>query len=262
MSRASLKSVSRLIDIANEEKPVAEQFLSDLCRSIELDDEKAWAIPSKTFKPSGMRCPRENYYTLMGVEPDKGSTSHSMIGIVNSGTDTHERIQLAVSKMCTNGIDCYYVDVGEFVKSRNLTDIVVREQKGFETKLYNKKYNISFMCDGIIKYKGKYYILEIKTETSNKWYSRTGVDKKHFNQAIAYSFSLKLDNVLFVYIDRDMCHKKAYMFEVTDEMRNSLVDYIENVNGYVERKIAPPKPDTITKGICNYCMYQTQCRKE
>ena len=204
MSRASLKSVSRLIDIANDEKPVNEQFLTDVCRSIELESEKHWGIPSKTFKPSGMRCPRDNYYTLMGVEPDKGSTSHNMIGIVNSGSDIHERMQSAISKMKDNGIDCEYVSVPDFIESRGLTDLVIREQYGYETKLYNTKYNISFMLDGIIKYRGKYYILEIKTETSNKWYSRDGVDKKHHNQGIAYSLNMGLSDVMFLYIDRDM----------------------------------------------------------
>lgn len=262
MSRASLKSVSRLIDIANEEKSVEEQFLTDLCRSIELDSERYYKLPSKTFKPSGMRCPRDNYYTLMGVEPDKGSASHNMIGIVNSGSDIHERTQSAISKMKDNGMYCEYVSVPDFIKSRELDDLVIREQHGYETKLYNTKYNISFMLDGIIKYRGKYYILEIKTETSNKWYSRDGVDKKHYNQAIAYSLNMGLDDVMFLYIDRDMFNKKTYIFHVTDDMRKSMVEYMDNVNGYVERQIVPPKPKDMAKNVCAYCGYQSQCRKD
>lgn len=262
MSRASLKSVSRLINIANEEKPIEEQFLTDLCRSIELDSEKHWKLPSRTFKPSGMRCPRDNYYTLMGVEPDKGSSSHNMIGIVNSGSDIHDRMQTAISGMIENGMSCEYVSVPDFIKERGIDDLVIREQHGHETKLYNTKYNISFMLDGIIRYKGKYFILEIKTETSNKWYSRAEVDKKHYNQAIAYSLNMGLNDVMFLYIDRDMLNKKTYIFHVTDKMRNEMVKYIENVNGYVKRQIVPPKPNDIAKNICTYCGYQSQCRKD
>lgn len=262
MSRASLKSVSRLIDIANEEKSVEEQFLTDLCRSIELDSEKYYKLPSKTFKPSSLTCGVNSYYQIMGVEPDKGSASHNMIGIVNSGSDIHERIQSAISKMKDNGMYCEYVSVPDFIKSRELDDLVIREQHGYETKLYNTKYNISFMLDGIIKYRGKYYILEIKTETSNKWYSRDGVDKKHYNQAIAYSLNMGLDDVMFLYIDRDMLGKKTFLFHVTDEMRRNMIDYIETVNGYVERQIVPPKPENITKNICAYCNYQIQCKKD
>ena len=39
-----------------------------------------------------------------------------------------------------------------------------------ETKLYHKKLNMSFMTDGIIRYKGKYFIFEFKKETSDKFY--------------------------------------------------------------------------------------------
>lgn len=262
MSRESLKSVARLIDLATHENSVEDEFLHDLCRSIEITEEKSWGtLPSKTFKPSSMNCKRYSYYQITGAKPDEGRASHTMIGIVNSGSDAHVRIQNAVMNMADNDMDCEWIDVGEFVSSRSLDDIVIREKLGTETKLYNKRYNISFMCDGIIKYKGKYYILEIKTETSNKWYNRSGVDKKHFNQAIAYSLSLQLDNVLFLYIDRDMSNKKSYMFTVTDEMRNNLVKYIEEVDGYVERQIAPPRKD-VEKRVCNTCNYQTQCRKD
>ena len=263
MSRASLNSVSRLIDIANNSASMSieNQFLQDLCRSIEMSADKGWKIPSKTFKPSSMQCKRNSYYQLMGVEPDKGTSTHTMIGIVNSGSDAHERIQSAVNEMCENNMDCYYIDVEGFINDRELKDIAVREKLGFETKLYNEKYNISFMCDGIIQYKKKYYILEIKTETCSKWYSRTGVDKKHYNQAIAYSLSLGLNDVIFLYVDRDMSNKKAYMFTVTDEMRQGLVDYIEDVRGYVDRQIAPPKDD-VEKRVCQYCAYQSQCRKD
>lgn len=262
MSRDSLKSVIRLIDAANDTESVEEQFLHDLCRSIEMNASKSNRKPSQTFKPSSMNCKRNSYYQIVGADTDDSSgTTHTSIGIVNSGTDTHIRIQDAIAHMQDNGMDCRYVDVGDFVFGRNLEDIVVREKNGPETKLYNKKYNISFMCDGIIEYKGKYYILEIKTETSNKWYSRTGVDKKHYNQAITYSLSLGLNKVIFLYIDRDMSNKKAYMFDVTDEMRHGIIDYIADVDGYVERNIVPPKED-IPKNICNYCGYQTQCRKD
>lgn len=250
-----------MIDAANSKQSVEEEFLNDLCRSIEITDEKGWGLPSKTFKPSGMNCKRGCYYQIMGVEPDRGNSSHTMIGICNSGSDIHLRIQTAVEGMKDNGMDCEYIDVGEFVAQRNLPNIKVRGKVGAETKLYNELYNISFMCDGIIKYKGRYYILEIKTETSSKWYTRTGVDKKHYNQAIAYSLSLGLDRVLFLYVDRDMNNKKTYMFEVTEKMRDNLVQFIKEVDGYVDRQIVPPKEE-IEKRICNYCSYQTQCRRD
>jgi CRISPR/Cas system-associated exonuclease Cas4 (RecB family) len=164
--------------------------------------------------------------------------------------------------MKQNGIDCDWINVAEFVQSRGLDYLTIREQVGAETKLYDTRYNISFMCDGIVKYKGKYYILEFKTETSSKWYTRNGVDPKHYHQAMSYSNSLQLDNVIFVYIDRDMLNMKAFLFEVTDEMRQEIVDYAVDVAGYVERKIVPPKRADASSQKCRYCGYQSQCRKD
>lgn len=262
MGRDSLKNVNRLINLANEVVPDNEMFLADFKRSVEMTDMKNQGISSPTFKPSSLNCKRGCYYQITQVVPDKGHASFNMIGICNSGTDIHVRVQTAVMQMIDNGIDCEWIDVGEYIEERGLDYLIVRERRGTETKLYDTRYGtyISFMCDGIIKYKGKYYILEIKTESSNKWYSREGVDTKHYKQAISYSNSFQLDDVLFLYVERDLLNMKAFIFHVTDDMRNELVHFFNDVQGYVERKIAPPKP-TDTK-ICRYCNYIEQCKKD
>lgn len=184
----NLKNIARLIDTANSKTSVEEAFLSDLKRSIELTAIKESRPPSQTYKPSSMNCIRSMYYQVTGAE-SQDTPNFTNVGICNSGSDIHERIQSAVSKMKDNGMDCEYVDVRAFVESRNLEDIEIKEQNGFETKLYNKRYNISFMCDGIIRYRSKYYILELKTEASFKFQTRAEVDPKHYNQGIAYSLS-------------------------------------------------------------------------
>lgn len=254
----NLKNIARLIDTANSKTSVEEAFLSDLKRSIELTAIKESRPPSQTYKPSSMNCIRGMYYQVMGAEP-QDTPNFTNIGICNSGSDIHERIQSAVSKMKDNGMDCEYVDVRTFVESRNLEDIEIKEQNGFETKLYNKRYNISFMCDGIIRYRSKYYILELKTEASFKFQTRAGVDPKHYNQGIAYSLSTGLDEVIFVYINRDILDMKSFMFKVTDEMRQSVIDKITECQGYVERQIPPPKPTDLPNTACKYCGYKHIC---
>lgn len=212
VARSSLKNVMRLINTAKEVLPPEQEFLTDLKRSIELDDEKNSRLPSKTYKPSGMNCIRQSYYQIMGVQPDKAQSSYVLVGICNSGSDIHERIQKAVTGMKDNNMDCEYVDVAEYVKQRNLDYLQIVKQQGMETKLYHKTLNISFLCDGIIKYKNHYYILELKTETSRKWWDRKDVDESHKQQATAYSVSLGIDDVLFVYISRDTLDMKSFMF--------------------------------------------------
>ena len=263
MARNSLKNVCRLINTVTETLPPEQEFLNDLKRSIEITADKGGSrLPSKTYKPSGMNCIRASYYQIMGVQPDESSSSYSLVGICNSGTDIHVRVQTAVEQMKNNGMDCEYIDVAEFVKQRNLDYLDIVSKNGMETKLYHKKFNMSFMCDGIIKYKNHYYILELKTESSYKFMNRKDVDSSHYQQGTAYSLAFGLDEVIFVYINRDILDMKAFMFKVTPEMKENLVGYIEECDGYVKRMIAPPKPENVTKKACSYCGYKTQCRKD
>ena len=262
MARSSLKNVIRLLEATTTSLPPEQSFLSDLKRSIELGADKDSRLPSKTYKPSGMNCIRQSYYQIIGTQPDESHSSYSLVGICNSGTDIHVRIQKAVIGMKDAGMDCEFISVPDFIKQRNLNDLEVVSNTDTETKLYHKKLNMSFMCDGIIKYKKHYYILEFKTENSFKFVNRKNVDPSHYNQATAYSLAFGIDQVLFVYISRDVLDMKAFMFNVTDEMKQSLIGYIDECDGYVKRKIAPPKPENVNKKACSYCGYKTQCRKD
>lgn len=262
MARNSLKNVCRLINTVKETLPPEQDFLNDLKRSIEITADKDTRLPSKTYKPSGMNCIRASYYQLVGTQPDQSSASYSSVGICNSGTDIHVRIQTAVAEMWSNGMDCEYIDVKKYVASRNLDYLDIVSQNGMETKLYHKKLNMSFMCDGIIKYKNHYYILELKTENSYKFMNRKDVDPSHYKQGTAYSLAFGLDEVIFIYISRDILDMKAFLFKVTSEMKENLVSYIEECDSYVKRLIVPPKPENVAKKICNYCNYRSQCRKD
>ena len=262
MARNALKNVAKLIDIANNELNIEEEFLQDLKTSIEKANNEPYK-PSQTIKPSSFNCIRNAYYQLIGAEPEQSQNTYNLASICESGTDRHIRMQQNIERMKeVLGVDCEYINVADFVKQRNLTDLEIKGQSGMETKLYNKKYNMSFMCDGIIKYKGKYFIFEFKTESSNKFYKRKGVDESHYNQAIAYSLNFGLDKVLFLYECRDVLDLKAYIFEVTDEMRRNLVDKIKVALISAESKRVPPKPLDVLKKTCSYCAYRNQCGKD
>lgn len=262
MARKSMQNLIKLIEAEKELLPPEQAFLNDLKRSIEMTAEKGKRKPSLTYKPSGMNCIRRSYYEVTGKEMDEKSQSSNFIGICNTGTDTHVRIQTAVSLMKENGMDCEWIDVTEFVKSRELNDLEIKSHEGMETKLYHKRFNLSFMCDGIIRYKGKYYILEIKTEGSNKFWNRNGVAEEHYNQATAYSIALELNDIIFVYISRDTLDMKAFLFIPEDDMKHNLIGYIETCDGYIKRLITPPKPENVDRKTCSYCDYKMQCRKD
>lgn len=259
MARNSLRNVCRLIDSANTNTSPENDFLEDLKRSIEITENKNAGKPSQTYKPSSMKCVRNMYYQVTGSEPDVSDAKYTMVGICNSGSDIHIRIQQAIEGMKENGIDCEYIDVADFVKSRNLDYLEIKDKKGMETKLYHKLLNMSFMTDGIIRYKNHYYILEIKTENSYKWTTRKGVAEEHYPQGTAYSISFGLDEVIFLYINRDNLDMKAFMLNVTDEMKQDLVARIDESDRYVKLKKAPPKPIDLPKNACSYCGYKHLC---
>ena len=268
MARKSLQNIFNLIDTAKAELPPEQSFLNDLKRSIEMTDVKNSRHGSRTYKPSGMNCIRQSYYVITGAEADESSPSNISIGICESGSDRHERIQQAVLDMKSNDIECEYINVADFVRQRGLDEYldIVKEpnfsNKEYETKLYHKTLNMSFLCDGIIKYHNHYYILEIKTENSNKFFMRKGVDPSHYHQATAYSIAFGINEVIFLYECRDNCDKKAFMFNVTDEMKQELIGYIEECDGFVRKLKTPPKSIDVPRKICTYCQYKTRCSND
>lgn len=267
MARTALKNIFNLLDTAKAELPPEQSFLNDLRRSIELTDEKNSDPGSKAYKPSGMNCMRQSFYVITGAAPDPANSNSNLVGICESGSDRHERIQDAVLHMKDNDMDCEYVNVADFVKQRELKYLKIVKRPNFkagryETKLYHKTLNMSFLCDGIIRYKNHYYILEIKTESSNKFFMRKGVDPSHYNQATAYSMAFGINEVIFLYESRDTLDKKAFLFNVTDEMRMNLLGYIEECDRYIKAMKVPEKPVNVMTKTCNYCKYKNQCRKD
>lgn len=260
--RNPLFNISRLIDETNgKEVPVETSFSEDLKLCIEKLNTPT-SKPSIYYKPSSLSCIRNMYYQRIGADVDGNSISPDLVGIGESGTDRHLRIQYYIASMRNLGIDCDYISVPEYIAENGLDDLEVLESKQYETKLFNKRYNIRFMVDGLIKYKGIYYLLEIKTESGYKWINRTGVDPAHYNQAYTYSLCFNIPRVLFLYENRDCCTKKYYIMNITESDKQSIIDKIEDCESYVTTNITPPKPTDIEKKTCQYCNYKKLCRRD
>lgn len=259
------KNIHRLIDIATNENtsPIEVQFLLDLKAAIERKEAKNKRKPSKKYKPSSMKCVRNMYYQITGADQDPSVTNAELVGINETGTFRHDKIQEHINDMRGLGMDCDFIDVEQYIKEKGLKHLKIMSKNGFETKLLHTSLNISFMCDGIIRYKDQYYIIEIKTETSQKYIRRTAVALEHEPQACTYSMCLEIDNVFFIYENRDTTEKKVYLYTVTqDEIYDKVINKIEECNSYVDKLVVPPKPKDIDKKTCQYCNYRTTCRKD
>lgn len=254
---AKLNKLSKLVATARKNS-VAEDFISELNFCIEQENKRDYT-PSASFKPSGISgCKRSLYYELTGVRPDVEAASPELTGICESGSDRHETIQEYVMIMNEYGIECEWLDVGKFVKDNNIPYVQVLSNKGNETKLFSEKYNMRFLCDGLIKYKGEYYILEIKTESTNKFNRHDEPWPEHILQATCYSMVLQVKKVLFVYENRDVCTKKGFTVNVNDKMIENVENIINTVNDYMEKDLVPPRECD----KCKYCKYKGACNRD
>ena len=168
----------------DKEVDYATDFLSSLTYTIEKVNQETKHIPSATFSPSSMKCDRQMIYKLLSVPIDDKKDSYQLVGICESGTDRHEHIQSYVNKMKDMDIDCEYINVADYVREHKLPLRIGKESNfidEFETHLYTYEdnevfpYNSSFLCDGIIKFKGKYFILEIKSLTNRMFMRLVGL---------------------------------------------------------------------------------------
>lgn len=247
-------------------EPCKERCINEVKAIYHTNDQKYYVClysdgkPSKHYKPSSMHCIRNMYYQITGADVDKQTDKTSdFYGICESGTDRHKRIQHVISKMKENGVDCEFVSIEDYIKQNNLPLEVISVEE-YETKVFDSKRNIIFLCDGILKYKGQYLVLEIKTESQYKWGGRTTVDSSHHYQAWTYALEFGIDKVLFIYENRDLCSKKPFLLTVSDDDKQYIEDRVSKCDEYVSQRVVPPKEETVTSKVCQYCQYRTQCK--
>lgn len=249
----------KTIKSAEKAKTVGEQFIADLNRYFQLSKEAY--IPSKTIKPSGLGgCYREQWFILRGAERDVGKLETAEnITIQKSGNDTHNRIQNACQDAKSYNIDIVWCDPEEEAKRALAEGIntIIKRKDGNELLCYNEDYNMNFKCDGIILYRGKKYILEIKSEEYFKFNTRIRPEGKHEFQATAYGICFGIDNVMFVYEDRNLTFRKGYEVTISEEFKTIVKERIKIILAYNKAEITPPKE----KDKCTYCSYKQICRK-
>lgn len=252
----NLKALHRAISKGGEVS-VEQRFLKQLELTIQ-EGEGVHKIPSRNYKPSSLNCSRQMFYYRKGTPVDPIPVSPSLVGVAQSGTDRHVRLQKAIMAMRKRGYDCEYIDVAAYIKKFKPAGTEVVGKRGPETKCYNCIYDMSFMCDGILRINKEYYVLEIKTESTFKFSQRLGVDEKHYAQATCYSLLLGIDKVIFLYENRDTCLKKTYLFQVTEKMRNDIKEKISFVEKCVKENNLPA-PFKNEK-VCMYCAYSLKCK--
>lgn len=227
----------------------------DAVRRKELEERQT--APSEYIRPSSMYgCERMIFFQrIHNGSPNGEQADVTLIEICQSGTDRHLDIQHIVERM--DGVEC--LDLEEVVKEANQrgikTEFLGWNEDHTEARCKNDELSIFFQPDGVIRFMGKDVILEIKTESTYQFSNRYEPKEDHKWQATSYGMGLGIDYVLFLYEDRNFCKKKAYLWKITDEMKEKIKTKISIVNAAVKTGIPPAK----NEDKCTYCKYKNEC---
>lgn len=213
----------------------------------------------KTFAPSSFRCPRVSWFRLRGVQPDSIPTPDKTLDFsAQVGTACHENIQRNLAEM----LKADWIDVAEYLENLKPNYKYKVEKSGFETRIEIDSPPVRFACDGIIRWRGELYLLEIKTSEYSSFDQLTDPKSIHLDQIKFYASLLGLKKALVLYQDRTYGVLKCY--EVT--ISQSDVEYVKNKIQYiidmVDANLAPERLDR-TDSWCspNMCPYYKKCKE-
>lgn len=250
---SGISSIAKMVAQSNPDKP-ENKFIESFRRAITAS--RPAYKPSKWYKPSGVGgCKRKMYYERIG-EPLQDNASFALTGIGDSGTDRHERLQAAAAWLSENDKTGFFKwhNVGEYLDAHPVEGTWhegAKSKNAFETYCRNELLQLSFFADGLVTLDGEDMIFEIKTESMFKFGKHDEPWEEHKYQATCYALSLGVDKVLFLYENRDNCENKAFIFEVTEEWKQRVVDKIADVEDHVLRR--EPPEEKCGKAWCPYC---------
>jgi len=220
------------------------------------------AEPShRTFAASSFRCDRRSWFRLRGVQPDELKQPDKGLDFISRiGTACHEIIQSDLREFLKED----WIDVCTYLKSINFSYEYTAKQSSnkLETQIEIARPPIRFACDGIIRWKDKLTLLEIKTCEYASWQDLTFAKAEHIDQAMLYATLLNLNDVLFLYQDRWYGDLKCYSLSVSLAQQDEIKHRLEYVLDMVDKNLAPeglPKGDKWCSP--NYCPYHKKCKE-
>ena len=227
-------------------------------------------VATRFLSPSKLGCEVYEAFKLQGVPMMGELESFESTGYKESGNSRHQAIQ----RFLISHPDVEWIDPGKYVEENNLpfnvkpsfavrklidrhpeiTDDEAKDILGeYEVNLVHKTQPLSFKLDGLIRYRGEYYIVEIKT-IGKKDFKSVPLDK-HQPQGKAYSFLLKIPKICWIYECREDFKIKV-VFQLIDSEEHQ---YIRNrLNRIILNKDDVTKLERNTSK-CNYCRYRSRC---
>lgn len=213
----------------------------------------------QTFAPSAFRCPRVSWFRLRGVQPDKPAKPDRVMQFTaDIGTACHELIQSRLSTALKDD----WIDVGKYLEESKVQYKYELEKSGYETHIEIFDPPVRFACDGIVRWRGEYYLLEIKTSEFSSWDELTSAKPQHIDQIKFYATLLNLDKVLVMYQDRQYGEIKCYEMHISSVDKQEILNKIKYVQEMVECNLAPSKlPKDDPWCTAAHCPYYQKCKE-
>lgn len=216
----------------------------------------------RTFAPSSFRCPRVSWFRLRGVQPDTiAKPDRTMEFTAQLGTACHEVIQQNLKEALRDD----WIEVEDYLKDN--PDLGSKycwelEKAGLETRISISNPPIRFACDGIIRWKGEIYLLEIKTSEFSSFDELTDPKSQHVDQIKCYATLLGIKHVLVLYQDRQYGGLKCYEMTITTVDNKMVLDRFQYVMDMVEANLAPDRlPNGDSWCTAAHCPYYKVCKE-
>ena len=217
--------------------------------------EERYGERHRTFAPSSFRCKRKNWFRLRGTEPDKNSNIDFRLDyLARMGTSIHAIVQQDIINM--PGVE--WVNIREYMESNFDPSEYILTEGEIETKIEFTKIPLRLAVDGIIKIDGVYYLLEIKSCELSTFNDLTKWKDEHYDQAVCYATVLKLNHILFLYVDRSYGDMKCYQADMNNSIRDNVMNTFDEVIKCAKSNIPPSR---LPKGDkwCGMCEYRNKC---
>lgn len=223
---------------------------------------------SRTFAPSSFRCDRKSWFRLKGSEPDRIDLDIPMQFTAMVGTACHHNIQSRLIRLSnsleetsTSANIFKWIEVEDYLRDNPIPYKYKLKKNGFETEVeILEPFPVKFACDGIIYWKGKYFLLEIKTSELSSFSKLSSYKEYHRDQIVCYCTMLGIHDVFVVYQERQFGSMKCFTFHVNDREMRDVTDRMQYVMSCVEDNIAPT-PLAVGDPFCSGCVYAKKCRE-
>lgn len=218
--------------------------------------------PSSRFiAPSGLRCPRAQWFRLRGTQPDRPKSVDKTLNFTAQiGTACHRIIQSNLKASLKDD----WIPVREYLQNMDIGhEYILNEvDDGLETQIELKDIPIRFACDGIIRWKGNLYLVEIKSSDFGSFNDLTKPKSMHMDQIKCYSSLLKLSGVIVIYIDRQYGTLKFYEEKVSEADKTNIYKTIQDIIDCYEYNIAPDRlPSGDSWCSPSMCKFHNVCKQ-